>query len=279
MLGGVLVVEMNRPEPKLSFHAAAFLLLRLERMRKVFKRRRSKQRKPNCQVTESGLPATSRPQLVRSRTLPAIVVPGAGDGDPDSQDDGVDKKDGRHAISNTASPIGGVRNFSLRNPPSPALLRVPNTDSRISALSRLLSPDRPSWTSLNDSSADCSPTPLRRSTSIDSLNRPSPPRSQPEDSSDSPPKPASQSQSRKGSAESPGIRRRLYKDKLDGLPPNGRRTSEPRTPELAYMDVDVDVECGTPDVWWGMWMSDVHTHSGFHRGDSRGFHRKTEAGI
>ncbi|XP_043210239.1 uncharacterized protein LOC122375110, partial [Amphibalanus amphitrite] len=166
------------------------------------------------QVTESGLPATSRPQLVRSRTLPAIVVPGAGDGDPDSQDDGVDKKDGRHAISNTASPIGGVRNFSLRSPPSPALLRVPNTDSRINALSRLLSPDRPSWTSLNDSSADCSPTPLRRSTSIDSLNRPSPPRSQPEDSSDSPPKPASQSQSRKGSAESPGIRRRLYKDKL-----------------------------------------------------------------
>ena len=68
--------------------------------------------------------------------------------------------------------------------------------------------------SSGSSSADCSPTPLRRSTSIDSLNRPSPPRSQAEDSTDSPPKSASQSQSRKGSAESPGIRRRLYKDKL-----------------------------------------------------------------
>ena len=58
--------------------------------------------------------------------------------------------DTRHTLSNTTSPIGGVRNFSLRSPPSPALLRVPHTDSRISALSRLLSPDRPAWTSLHE---------------------------------------------------------------------------------------------------------------------------------
>ena len=44
------------------------------------------------QVTESGLPATSRPQLVRSRTLPAIVVPGVGDPAAEAEEDDAEKK-------------------------------------------------------------------------------------------------------------------------------------------------------------------------------------------
>ena len=51
--------------------------------------------RPHSQVTESGLPATSRPQLVRSRTLPAIVVPGVGSPADDTAGDDTEKK-GQH---------------------------------------------------------------------------------------------------------------------------------------------------------------------------------------
>ncbi|XP_037094097.1 uncharacterized protein LOC119113964, partial [Pollicipes pollicipes] len=46
------------------------------------------------QVNESGQPAASRPQLVRSRTLPAIVVPGISAADDAQRAADQPRKDG-----------------------------------------------------------------------------------------------------------------------------------------------------------------------------------------